>query len=126
MTGWLLRTNGNVEKADENLHKQGGRLPLAALYQAIGCSIVERVTAPWGQFWVDEEGRLKGHSELNELATQIYWETFPHVKGQPLVGDIYLRVKASGKTAKRLVEALEIRAANGALNNGRPGGRGYV
>ena len=112
MKGFILRTNGNVEKADENLHKQGGRLPLAALYQAIGCSIVERVTAPWGQFWVDEEGLLKA-TERNELATQIYWETFPHVKGQPLVGDIYLRVKVSGKTAKRLVEELEVRAANG-------------
>lgn len=108
MTGWILRVDGNVEKADADLQKQDG---LRALYQAIGCTIVERVQAPWGEFWVDEEGMYRQADKPNELASQLYWETFPHVMGQPLFGDVYIRVKAN-KKAQRLVEALEIRLAN--------------
>ena len=109
MTGWILRTNGNVEKVSENLQKQDGSL--ADLYEAIGCTMVQLVTAPWGEFWVDEEGLFRQPENLNRLATRIYWDTFPHVEGQPLMGDVYLRVKAT-KQGKLLASALEMRAAN--------------
>ena len=112
MTGWILKTDGTVESVSDKLHQQQQGGSLKALYAALGCHIVERVVAPWGEFWCDEEGMFKQPPIVNEFATQIYWETFPHVQGQPLMGDVFIRVKTSCTKGKRLTEVLEIRAAN--------------
>ena len=76
------------------LAKKGGGLD--ELYQLIGegCRIVERVQFPWGEMWLDENGKLTGQ-EVNREATRIFHKQFGAV--DVIVGNVVLRVRKGRK-----------------------------
>jgi len=94
MNCYVLRTNGTVEKVDELLDGESFK----ALYEAIGCSMVERAQLhPMGEMWMDEDACFK-IVDTNFVATEIF------VKHSRLAcpkdgikGDVYVTLKKGWK-----------------------------
>lgn len=93
MRGYIIKTDGSFEEVDAKLHEKNGSLQ--ALYDALDCALVERVTLKHGEIWCDEEGLLN-RKELNRLAT-VVWHTDNPLVGQPLVGTVFLRLRKGYK-----------------------------
>lgn len=110
MTGYLLNTDGSVEPCSGKLHEEGDR-NLSALYEALGCSMVERVVVEGGELWADEEGLFKQPLVLNPTATAI-------CRGGQIVGRVYLRVR-KGFTLNRAGEIVRART-DGSPTKGLP------
>ena len=91
MNCYVLRTNGTVEKVDELLDGESFK----ALYEAIGCSMVERAQLhPMGEMWVDEDACFKV-VQTNFIATEIFAKhsRLAHNPNTGIQGDVYLRLK---------------------------------
>ena len=64
----VIEVDGTTREIDLRDSGAGG---LQDLYAAIGCELVEVVQTPYGDLWVDEEGKLTGR-DMNVMATRLW------------------------------------------------------
>lgn len=82
MTGWIITPEGVITPVSDKLHEGDS---FRALYEALGCSLVERYPTKHGELWMDEEGMYKPDAQINPIASAM-------VAGG-IVGTVYLRLR---------------------------------
>jgi hypothetical protein len=88
MQTFLVHEGGKIEEIPD---PKGS---LKAFYGHLGANLVQMVSFPWGELWVDEEGKLTGR-DFNPVATKIWAGSYGRT--DTIVGPAILRVRKGAK-----------------------------